>query len=639
MGDDLETILGTFDRVSERFQWPSTLSHENPDVTVKYLIAMLQLAPNEEEQQHIVSGFADRFHADREQLRSLLGDSHNWVDYSLYTAFSLYCQQQLGMDDTTFFSGTARKTFLNYQDGQIRQARYIPLNWVLGGMGGQFKNWTRVTDVTVEKLRKGAHSFRITRRTQDEYRRRLAQSLGDETLSAVLLRDCSFTQTAFEVTFQELFGQKDLQVQRSKSEGYGDGESEYVVIPSSPYKSRIADYWERAKAAFYRTVLPWVENCRLREESNGLKREVFVQEQTIQVRTDDLSRANAQLERRQELIVDLLGDISRLRSSGERHAIRNYLHVVRQKETDRLIDEIADRISFTYQTLRDNESAQRQLGNLCAPFGLVPSSFTDKRAISDILHRIQLTAPPSAPADDFFAGFAAQDIYLVVASEEFQRRKDALAFPADHPLSYFNPLALLRTLQTIEGVISEVNARFSSFGELAFLDTVKFSAAVVEAKAYAQREKQSPLDVVMALDFDPEFKTNRDALVYLVRDMLYNAIDAGATQFHITGKRPTKEGEVLPYVDRFVFNLFPSFYLQCEDNGSGISLAKAQQLNDYLEGQGVHRVSLSTKRKDQGGLGTENMRNFFRLHNGHGYYEPVEGGGTRVHLYLERLEI
>lgn len=639
MGDDLETILGTFDRVSERFQWPSTLSHENPDVTVKYLIAMLQLAPDEEEQQHIVSGFADRFHADREQLRFLLGDSHNWVDYSLYTAFSLYCQQQLGMDDATFFSGTARKTFLNYQDGQIRQARYIPLNWVLGGMGGQFKNWTRVTDVTVEKLRKGAHSFRITRRTQDEYRRRLAQSLGDETLSAVLLRDCSFTQTAFEVTFQELFGQKDLQVKRSKSEGYGDGESEYVVIPSSPYKSRIADYWERAKAAFYRTVLPWVENSRLREESNGLKREVFVQEQTIQARTDDLSRANAQLERRQGLIVKLLGDISRLRSSGERHAVRNYLHVVRERETDRLIDEIADRISFTYHALREDETAQRQLEQLCAPFGLSSISLIDRSAISGILHRVQLKKSPAPPpADDFFAGFAAQDIYLSVAAEDFQRRKDDLALSADHPLFHFNPFSLLYSLQTIEGVVQEVNARFSSIGELAFLETVRFSEAVAEAKEYAQREKQARLEVTTALDFDPELKTNRDALVYVIRDLLYNAIDAGATQFHIVGKRPAKEQGLFPYEERFAFVTAPSFYVRCEDNGGGIPPAKAEQLNEYLEGKVVAPEWLSTKEKDQGGLGTENMRNFFRLHSGHGYYERVERG-TCVHMYLERLEI
>lgn len=639
MEDDLETILSAFDQVCEWFQRPSPVSNENPDVTVKYLISMLQLAPNEEEQQHLIDGFANRFHADREQLRSLLSDPHNWVDYSLYTAFSLYCQQQLGMDDATFFAETARKTFLNYQDGQIRQARYIPLNWVLGGMGGQFKNWTRVTDVTVEKLRQGEHSFRITRRTKDEYRRRLAQSLGDETLSAVLFRDCSFTQAAFEVTFQELFGQKDLQVQRSKSEGYGDGESEYVIIPSSPYKSRIEDYWERAKAVFYRTMLPWVENSRLREESNGLKREVFVQEQTIQARTDDLSQANAKLERRQGLIVKLLGDISRLRSSGERHAVRNYLHVVRERETDRLIGEIADRISFTYHTLREDKTAQRQLEHLCTSFGLSPSSLMDRSAISGILHRVQLTKSPApAPADDFFAGFTAQDIYLSVAAEDFQRRKDHLALSTDHPLFHFNPFLLLYSLQTIEGVVQEVNARFSSIGELAFLETVRFSEAVAEAREYAQREKQARLEVTTALDFDPELKTNRDALVYVIRDLLYNAIDAGATQFHVVGKQPAKEDGLFPYEDRFAFVTAPSFYIRCEDNGAGISFSKAEQLNEYLKGNASVGDDLSTKEKDHGGLGTENMRNFFRLHSGHGYYERVERG-TCVHMYLERLEI
>ena len=64
--------------------------------------------------------------------------------------------------------------------------------------------------------------------------------------------------------------------------------------------------------------LPWLVN-------KELKNAVFEQEQTISESKRHLELTNAKLERRQETIMDLLSNISEIRMTGERHAIRGTL--------------------------------------------------------------------------------------------------------------------------------------------------------------------------------------------------------------------------------------------------------------------------------------------------------------------------
>ena len=636
---DLEEILKTFDTVKDIFRRPLVLSQENPDIIIKYPISMLQLAPRLEKKEEIMASFAQRFQADVGQLTSLLQDEHNWMDYLLYTAFSVHCQQQLELDDDSFYTQTARKTFLNYQDSQIQAARFIPLNMVLGGMSKQFKNWTKVTKVEVEKLKKGQHSFRITRQTKPEYRQRMEQSARKDITQELRLRDCPFTLRAFEVSFQELFGQQDLRVERTKSEGEADEYSEYVVHPSRSYQSILEEKWEKARKYFMRVFLPWKENKRIQVENDGLKQDLFEREQTIQGRTDALARANAQLERRQELIVQLLGDLQRIKSSGQRHAIVNFLQNREISVRATVNHNIAEQLYQAARLYAADEPAQKYLQHLCEPFGIPLEALLTSHQVELLLSKIKMgRSERSLPVDDLFADFFAQEIYLANAYETMQQAKTTYALPSLHPLSQFDPFSLLFALESMKEVFTEVNARFANLGQISILDKSKFSDAVRLAKEYAQKEKRSPLDIQLELSYDPVFNTNGDALVYMVRDLMYNAIDSGASAIRIIGKRPAQEEANLPHLEQFCFKVYPSFYAVFEDNGSGIPDEKAKQLNDYLEGAALSTDELSTKGKEKGGLGTKNMKDFFRLHNGHGFYERYENG-TRVHTYFERLEI
>ena len=108
----------------------------------------------------------------------------------------------------------------------------------------------------------------------------------------------------------------------------------------------------------------------------------------------------------------------------------------------------------------------------------------------------------------------------------------------------------------------------------------------------------------------------------------------------VTSRSPSDSsmGEMLPFFDLSKFAAYPVLYVLFEDNGTGIAPAKAVQLNSYLGGGLIDEKELSTKGKEQKGLGTKNMRDFLQLHNGMCYYEPAPIG-TKVHFYFERLNI
>ncbi|MEK6845456.1 MAG: hypothetical protein AABY26_01750, partial [Nanoarchaeota archaeon] len=244
----LEEILTAFEQKKELFARPYLLSLENRDVIVKYLCSMLKLADEHSSDkgktspQQIIHGFCQRYGADEGEMQKLFSDpERNWVDYRLYTAFSVFCQQQLSLGDEEFFQQAADQSFLDYQSKQIAAARFVPLNMVLSGMSGQFKNWTKVTEVEVEKLRKGAQSFRIKRKTLPGYKTKLAEALSPELLQKVLHRDCDFTNYAFATTFQKLFNQPSLLVKREKCEADGAEWSEYVVQPTHVYRTVLTE--------------------------------------------------------------------------------------------------------------------------------------------------------------------------------------------------------------------------------------------------------------------------------------------------------------------------------------------------------------------------------------------------------------
>lgn len=151
------------------------------------------------------------------------------------------------------------------------------------------------------------------------------------------------------------------------------------------------------------------------------------------------------------------------------------------------------------------------------------------------------------------------------------------------------------------------------------------------------RDKNRILDVVEDIRYDPKFVTNRDSLIYMLRDFFYNAIDADAGEVKLITKRPSME-QRLPFIEQWIFEDYPHLYVSFEDNGRGISEEKEAQLNAYLRGESDLVTPLSTKGEEKGGLGTKNLRDFLYLHKGYCHYESLPST-TRIHLYFEKLEV
>lgn len=364
----------------------------------------------------------------------------------------------------------------------------------------------------------------------------------------------------------------------------------------------------------------------------------------LEMRTEELSKANYQLRERQNVIIKLLGDISRIRLSGDRHAIRNYCQKIHENEKNLVMRTVANHIVTTRELVESPGPEKAFLENACAPFGLEPEMLSDADATENRLHAIVMDKKPDNAniakddaVDDFLGGIFSQDIYLDDAYEEFWKARETYIGGGHRIMEKFDPFAIFQSLRSIREIIAEINKRFADKGKIGFLDPVTLSESVRTAQRLAVEEKRHPLECAEDLRYDPEFHTNKDSLVFMMRDLFYNAVDAGADSVRITAMRPSKE-EKLPRFDDFAFEEYPSLYIGLEDNGPGISSEKAGQLNAYLAGTTSDESGLSTKGKEKGGLGTKNLRDFLFLHKGHCFYEHSDKG-TVIHLYFEKLEV
>ncbi len=659
--ETLEKILDAFEAHKELFRLPLTLSYEHDDVTVKYLLSSLKIAETEQQAQ-IINTFCNRFKADKTELNELLSNPHHWADYLLYTAFAVHCQQQLKLDDEEYFHQVARRTFLDYQDGQIYVARAFPLSAVLLGMPKQFKNWTKVTEVQVERVKLGLNvslheldKVLLRRRTIPEYQERLQEVLGEELKKVILRRDCDLTLYAFSTTFQELFGQKDLKVERTHSEANGDEWSEYIVCPSSPYQSLLKKWSSAVGTALLRVFVPWIYYSGLQRDVDTLREDSFEREHTIRTMSEQLEKRNAALQRQKELTVKLLREFSKSRFHGERHSINNRLKRCREEIQGQLYGHMAQEICTFYGLTKSANPYPDYLLELCAQFGVTKVMLNSPPSVREQLGRVKIMVGKKADksigfdtprAEEDLIGllddFLEDEIYLdraFSAAEKVRAKYSPLL--AAMNLGVLDPFELFKPMQAIMESSSRITDQLGTIGEVELLDKVRVSEAIQEALSLAQGDKGTRLSLELETRYDPQLYTNHEVFVSTLRDLFYNAVDAKATKVVVWSRSPSDSApeEHLPFLDLSKFATYPALYLSFKDDGEGITSDKAVQLNAYLEGSVINEKELSTKGKEQKGLGTKNMRDFLYLHNGHCYYEPLEPAGTKVHLYFGRLEI
>jgi signal transduction histidine kinase len=660
--NDLEQILEAFDQVKGTFNSPRTLSYEHDDVTVKYWNSMLKIAEEKGvERESVVNSFCERFEANQEQMKSLLSDKHNWVDFNLYHAFAAHCQQQLGMDTETFWQETADKTFQDYSDEQIKAAENIPLRFVIMGMNTQFKNWSKVNTIKVEKLKRSRHSHVIKKNTTPEAKERATRLVGKEVLDLLLKRDDIYTHNSFTTTFKKLYNQPNLYLEQGQSEVDGNEWSEHFVHPSSPRKIKIVEKYysflsslKNFGRTFKNYILPWSENKRLRNVE-------FKYEQTISARTRDLELANAKLERRQETIMDLLEDISEIRMTGERHGIRGTLDLTFKLNKKEIIENISQQVNFLYNHFKDNTEVYEFLVESCEPFKIKKEDLAIKKNILEQLKNINLKNYSTEPEEeiseeiiedeeedfDIFDEIISKDIDFDVAYDEFIKVKEKYGDTlTKNNLSNFDPFRLLLRLKMTQEEIGTINERIDKMSKVGFLDEVKLSEAVNEGINESKREKKSNINIITELNYDPIINTNRDALVYLIKDIVSNMIDHGnASEGTIISKSPKEIKkndleEKLPNYDHFNFTEIPILYLSFRDNGISITPEKADEINEYLSTGKGNTTEISSKKdkNKKSGLGTKNLYRISKLHNITIHYQP-SSNGTTIDCYFDRLNI
>lgn len=644
----LEEILAAFEKKKELFRLPYTLSLENSDVTVKYLDSMLRLINTSNTnltRESIVHSFCHRFNADENEMHRLLNDpEENKTDYRLYTAFSVFIQQSLDLDDPVFFQEMAHTTFTDYQSRQIAAARYIPVSWVLNGMPSQFKNWTKVTQVEIEKP-KGKSSFKIKRRTLDLYREKLSEMIGRDFSDVVMRRDCDLSLYAFMTTFQELYQQKDLVIERKSCEADSGGWSEYTITPSKPYRTKI-----QAKFSWlgnlFGMIFPWAENSQLRTENHLLKGEQFIHRQIVEEKTRDLGLALAQSERNRVLAGQLADELAEARSIGESHSLKNRLQSLLNEEGERYFQQIASSLKIYSQASSLEDSSERYFHDVCSAFGISPADLEDQKKLFWKLNQIEI--------DPNFESLFGDEVMLDPAYQKFKiLQTDFTNKNSDSLLSDWDPFALLYSLRNIKEAIALAKDKISKLGKMEAVKEVRFSSALSRALDEALLDKKSKLgetqlELIPEVDYDPLFTTIEDLLVFMVRDLFYNAIDAGSHQVKVKTFNPSKyQKEDLPFSEHFrPFKTHPSLYFSLENiipdmnpEKQNSLQAKADELNHFLTGFAQQETvsdadQISTK--SAGGQGTRYLKNFFRLHLGQGHYQPTSEG-MKLHIYFEKL--
>ncbi len=688
---DLEAILSKFDAHKELFHYPFTFSLENRGVVGKYICSMLKMAETEEQAsrgispESIIKNFCERYHADETEMHTLLSDpENNWFDYRLYTCFRSFIQRELEVDTDTLFRETTLLSFTDKDSRQIRVAKYVPLSMILTKMDQQFPNFSRVTQVKSRKVYPG--SVRISRRTFDYHTKELLDILGPELTISALQDDCEFTRYAFITTFQQLYGQKELQVIREKSETddisnilslihkqplhprlitedppvwatwapqESQGCSQYLVAPTRPYRS-ILFGWAEKIGDFL------VERKQLRRDNAEMRQELFGARTDFLEKSAELTQMTAEARRNLQLAGGLAEELAEARSAGESHFLKNKLQSLLTAQEERYADQMAQAILFAATLPSLAPEIQQQitayLNEASATFGIKPADFRSKDTLMYSLRKVEVTinaaSTCSAGMDEDIASLfeaLSEEVKLDPAYAKFkevqQRYKNA---NPDVPLFDFDPFVLFYSLREIQEGIALVRERMTRLGKMESIKEVRFSDALEEAVEMICSDKALPYDknnIIKEIGYDPNFTTVKDLLVFTLKDLLNNGKKVGSPNMRVTTINPNRfeAMEELPLQEHFSLPKFPALYLVVENFFPEMTSAsyaqlqrKAEELNATLRGEIEDGASISTTL--MGGQGTPYLRNFYRMHNGQGLYLPsLERKNMGFHSYFIKL--
>ncbi|TYT75480.1 ATP-binding protein [Desulfobotulus mexicanus] len=359
-----------------------------------------------------------------------------------------------------------------------------------------------------------------------------------------------------------------------------------------------------------------------------------------------LMDANAELSEKQRLLVRLLGEVSRMQLAGDRHALRNMAQLSMERERFRVIEAISNQVALLHNAYFSDKEARNYLIASCAPFGISEIMLKDSDAVREQLLELVLDIPegydekktemlPLNPGDDFLASLFPDEICFSRAYDEYEKVRGSFrSRNLPDLLLKADIFGLFFSVLEIHKWIREMNRRFSAMDNIKIQEPVLLSEALRLAAQQAVHEKDLEVFIQEDIQHDPLFNTSRNAFIFMLRDLFYNAMEAGATRIHILSLDPGKERMLISH--SLPHGPTPVLYLCFEDNGEGMSRSHIGRINGFLSGKTKYSDTLSGKK--QGGLGTRNLKTFLPLHDASCIYES-EGCGTKVHLYFARTAI
>ncbi|TWI71829.1 hypothetical protein LZ24_01846 [Desulfobotulus alkaliphilus] len=355
-----------------------------------------------------------------------------------------------------------------------------------------------------------------------------------------------------------------------------------------------------------------------------------------------LKAANAEIRERQRILVRLVGEISRIQVAGDRHSLRNMALIKMESARTRAIEAVTAQIMLLYHYSSGNESHLAFLHTCCSPFGITATMFQNPEQIRIKLMQLVLDDPSDTQTpktfhtndkDSFLSSFLPEETCFSEAYRSYLdilKRFQGSGLPSllldTDIFGLFLPVLEIRKLGM------EMNLRLTAMDNLIINEKLPFSEILQQAFRQACLEKSSQIQILEDLKFNPVFNTNSKIFSYVLRDLIYNAIDAGATEILVSSSEEAPSKTELPRS----FSEGAVFYLCLGDNGTGMTKWQVKTINQYLSGSVSFPDSLSEK--PGGGQGSRSLKDFLPLHRASCYYVS-NGSGTRVHLFFSQTDI
>ena len=624
----------------------NSLKYTERDVTAKYLQMAIQLVYennvhllrsnlNIKNTDQLIESYSTMFSVDRNFLKEALSDQHMFCNRWVYRSFMEFSKEVLEFSDNKFYSEIAKMSILNAKYDIIAVSKFFDLGTVLKSMGKQTKsNWTELTNIISEENWFQRGEIKIRRSTIKTHIEEMREMFDFDTVNKLLKHDCILTSSAYQNLFT-LFSDKKAKLhQHTNCEAEENSECVYTIdyTPIPLYQI----LW---RGLLY--SIPAVK--KMTKENEELKSQVFNLEDVISRKTE-----------RVESLVERLKTIQKISLSGTKHSTINRVRRLYLGIEENLVENLVEHFNLLYNCSKNNNCIKEllsEIGNKLEIYTITESDFNKIKFEREIEGIIDPNKKPiryinnNQEENNFLAAFNQifeKDKADKKGENNFDRVNDIIKNYGviknnfmDRYASYLNitetnlieknPFIYLRLLNDASDITEDIIESFEK--DKKRLEEIIYEVNVKETVNYAIKEAEQNRNKSVELNYQQDkcseyIKTNPTLFQIVIRDIIGNSIDAGATTIN------TYFG-IVDEID-ICYNEF-KYCLKIADNGSGMSIEKLKTINEFLTSNASEHNFSSKK---YGGEGTKILKDFIKLHNARAEYF-LDDGSAGVKLYFQ----